>query len=118
MKRWQSLLLGLVISVATLAFAMRGTDFNQLGGELAHGRYIYFIPAIILCGFGLFLRGVRWRALLNGKISLPHSFNILNASYLFNTILPMRLGEVVRAYMATRITPPISMFTSLSTVLV
>jgi glycosyltransferase 2 family protein len=118
MKRWQSILLGIVISIATLAFAMQGTDFSKLGGELAKGRYIYLIPAFAMAVLGLWLRAVRWKALLNHKITLNHSFSILNASYLFNTILPLRLGEVVRSYMVTRLDPPISMFTSLSTVVV
>ncbi|MEP7285549.1 MAG: lysylphosphatidylglycerol synthase transmembrane domain-containing protein [Chloroflexota bacterium] len=118
MKRWQSLLLGVVVSVATLAYALRGIDFNQLGGELLRGRYLFLLPTLLLGIAGLALRGVRWRALLDNRIGLGHSFNILNASYLFNTFLPLRLGEVVRAFMATRLTPPISMFTSLSSIVV
>ena len=118
MKRWQSLLLGVVVSALTLWIALRGTDFNQLGGELARGKYIFLIPSILLGGLGLFVRAFRWRSLLNDQIEIKHSFHILNASYLFNTILPLRLGEIVRGYMATRLTPPISIVTSLTSVIV
>ncbi len=118
MKRWQSLALGVVFSLATLAYALHGVDLASLRDEFAGARYIFLIPAIgcVLCG--LFLRAVRWRALLNGRIALTHSFNILNIGYFFGAILPFRLGEVARVYLATRLQPPISLLTSLSTVIV
>ncbi len=118
MKRWQSLLLGVVISVATLAFALRGNDLSRIGGELARGRYLWLIPASVLIFLGLALRGFRWRALLDNRITTAHSFHIMNVGYFFNAWLPMRLGEVARSYLVTRLTPPISMFTSLSSVVV
>jgi uncharacterized protein (TIRG00374 family) len=118
MKRWQSLALGLIVSVATLAYALRGVDFNQLRDEFARGRYLYLLPALVFVFAGLFLRTIRWRVLLNNKIRLDHSFHILNASYLLNAILPLRLGEVARAYLTTRLDPPISLFTSLSSTVV
>jgi hypothetical protein len=118
MKRWQSLLLGVVVSVATLAYALRGVELDKLGGELANGRYVYVVPALVLVFVGLALRAVRWRALLNGRIAVMHSFHILNVSYFFNGFLPLRLGEVARAFLATRLQPPIAVFTSLSSVVV
>ncbi len=118
MKRWQSIILGVVISVATLAYALRGVDLAQLGTTFANGNYLWVIPALALIFLGLYLRAWRWKALLNGRIAVSHSFHILNASYLLNAILPLRLGEVGRAYLATRLDPPIPMFTSLSTVVV
>jgi uncharacterized protein (TIRG00374 family) len=118
MKRWQSLLLGIIVSVATIWFTLRSIPLDQLRTEFEQGRYIYILPAMIFIFAGLALRAVRWRALLDGRIQLNHSFHILNVSYLLNALLPLRLGEVARAYLATRLDPPISMFTSLSTVVV
>jgi glycosyltransferase 2 family protein len=118
MKRWQGILLGLIISAVTLAVAVKDVRFDQLGSEFARGRYAYVLPALAFIFLGLGLRAVRWRALLNGRIDLVHSFHILNVSYLFNTLLPLRLGEVVRAFLATRLQPPVPMFTSLSSVVV
>ncbi len=118
MKRWQSILLGLIVSVATLAYALRGVRLDQLGEEFARGRYLYVLPALVFIFLGLALRAFRWRALLNGRIDIIHSFHILNVSYLFNVLLPLRLGEVVRAFLVTRLQPPVAMFTSLSSVVV
>src|SRR5258708_24276299 len=118
MKRWQAILLGVLISAATLYYAFHGVAWDQLGDVLGRGKYIYVVPSAILAALGLGLRGYRWRALLNKRIEIGHSINILNASYLFNTILPLRLGEIVRGYLATRLQPPISIFTALSSVVV
>lgn len=118
MKRWQSLALGLVISLATLAYAVNGVDFNALRDEFARGHYLWLLPALGILIAGLLFRSLRWRALLNGQINLQHSFNILNAGYFLGAVLPFRLGEVVRAYLTTRLKPPISVFTSLSSMVV
>src|SRR5450432_337636 len=98
MKRWQSILLAALITIVTLYYAFRNVTWDTLGNVLAHGRYIYLLPCIVFSVLALVLRAFRWRALLNQRITLPHTFNILNASYLFYNILPFRLGEVVRVY--------------------
>ncbi len=118
MKRWQSILLAGIVSAATLAYALRGVQLDALVSELAHGKYGYIVPSVALIVVGLWLRSVRWRVLLNNRIEMGQSFHILNSSYLFNAVLPLRLGEIVRAFLATRLEPPIPIFTSLSTVVV
>jgi uncharacterized protein (TIRG00374 family) len=118
MKRWQSLLIGLVVTAITLAIALYGTDLTQLGGILSKGNYIWLIPVLVLIVLGLYLRALRWRVLLSDQMTPTHSFNILNASYLFNNLLPLRAGEVVRIYLATRLTPSIPILTSASSIVV
>jgi uncharacterized protein (TIRG00374 family) len=107
-----------VISVATLAYALNGNDLSKIGDELAGGRYLWAIPCGLLIALGLWFRGLRWRFLLNERITPMHSFHITNISYFLNAWLPLRLGEVARAYLVTRLKPPISMFTALSSVVV
>jgi hypothetical protein len=52
------------------------------------------------------------------RLRLGRAFRILNVSYLVNGVLPLRLGEVARVYLATRAEPPVRLFTSASTVIV
>src|SRR5260370_40981573 len=118
MKQWQSLILGIIVSVAMLAYALHGVALDKVGDVLSQGRYLFVIPTLLLMLAALWFRGLRWRALLDNRIGVGHSFNILNVSYLFNSVLPLRLGEAVRAYLATRLVPPIAVFTVLSTVVV
>ncbi|HRE46434.1 MAG TPA: lysylphosphatidylglycerol synthase transmembrane domain-containing protein [Aggregatilineales bacterium] len=118
MKRWASILLGLAISAATLALALGGQDFSQIGGELRRANYFWVLPCAVFVFVGLVFRGFRWRVLLNDRTNLTHSFHIMNVGYFFNAWLPLRLGEVARTFLVTRLTPPISMFTALSSVVV
>jgi glycosyltransferase 2 family protein len=118
MKRWQTVLLGIVVSVATLAYALNGVDFRALGAEFVAGNYLFVLPAFAFVVLGLALRAMRWRALLNDRMAFIHSFHILNIGQFLNSILPLRLGEVTRGFLATRLNPPISVFTALSTVVV
>ncbi|MFN8417873.1 MAG: lysylphosphatidylglycerol synthase transmembrane domain-containing protein [Anaerolineae bacterium] len=118
MKGWRGLLLGLIVTVASLWLALRGNDLSKVGDSFAQGRYIYLIPGAFFIYLGLVLRAFRWRALLNDRLTTMHSFAIMNVGYMLNTILPLRLGEVARSFLTTRLTPPISMSTSLSSVVV
>jgi uncharacterized membrane protein YbhN (UPF0104 family) len=95
-KQWQSLALGVIISVVTLAYALHGVSLDGLWGEFAHARYIYLIPALALVVAGLTLRALRWRGLLDKRTTLVHSFHILNVGYFFGALLPFRLGDVAR----------------------
>jgi hypothetical protein len=118
LKRWQSLALGLIVSVVSLAYALHGVPLDTLWGEFAHARYIYLLPGLALVIVALSLRALRWRALLGGRITLTHSFHILNIGYFFGSLLPFRLGDVARVYLAAQIDPPVSAFTTLSTLVV
>ena len=118
LKRWQSLVLGVIISVVSLAYAVHGVPLDTLWAEFAHARYIYLPLALALVVLALVLRALRWRALLGGRIALRHSFHILNIGYFFGSFLPFRLGDVARVYLATQVTPPVSVFTTLSTLIV
>lgn len=118
MKRWQSIALGLAVSVFTLWLALRGNDLSKIGAELQSGNYLYVIPGILLMVLALIARIFRWRFLLANRISTMHSFHITNIAYLLNVLLPLRLGEIARAFLTTRLTPPLSIFTSFSSIVV
>lgn len=118
MKQWQSLIIGIIVSVVMLAYALRGVQLETIGPVLSQGRYVFVLPTLVFMFAALWFRALRWRALLDKRIGVGHSFNILNVSYLFNSVLPLRLGEVVRSFLATRLNPPIAVFTALSTVVV
>jgi uncharacterized protein (TIRG00374 family) len=115
-KRWQTLVIGVIVSGLAMAYALNGVPFETLGEQFTRGQYSWVIPCIFLSILGLFFRAVRWKSLLNHKMGLDHSFNIINAGYFLNALLPLRLGEVARIYLTTQLTPPIPVFTALSTI--
>lgn len=116
---WRPLLLGAFGStIAILFMIVQMGDLSQLGDALAAARYIYLVPAAALIAVGLGCRAVRWRVLLSGGLPLKRAFSILNVAYLVNGVLPLRIGEVARAYLATRADPPVPFFKSASTIIV
>lgn len=111
-------LLGVIVSAAAVYAILSQVDLGLLRDALAEARYVYLIPTFILLLAGQITRAARWRALLNGGLGLGRSFRILNISYLVNGVLPFRLGEVARMYLAARTDPPVRVFTSASTIIV
>lgn len=116
-KRWPSLVLGLAVSLIALAYLLR-RDLGGVRDELLHARYWVILPCLLLSAAGLWLRGMRWRVLLNNRLSVKDSFHMMNVGYFMNAVLPLRIGEVGRAFLATRADPPVRVLTSLSTILV
>lgn len=117
MRKWFSLLIGGAISVVIFVVLI-GSDLSFIRQELAGGNYSYLIPGIALFVIGIWTRAMRWRRLLNQQISVTHSFHIMNIGYFLSGILPLRLGDVARAWLTTRLDRPISGFRSLSTIVV
>jgi uncharacterized protein (TIRG00374 family) len=118
LKHWRIGLLGAVVSIAAVYFLLRQMDVRMLGEALQHARYIYLLPSTVLIVLGLAARAARWRVLLSGGLPIQRAFNILNVAYLVNGILPLRIGEVARAYLATRANPPVPFFKSTSTIII
>jgi uncharacterized protein (TIRG00374 family) len=116
-RRWPSLLLGVAVSVVALVYLFR-RDLSGVQSELRNADYVWVLPCLLLSYVGLWLRSLRWRVLLGYRIGRGHSFHILNVSYFINGVLPLRVGELVRAAMAARLAPPLPVFTSLSTIIV
>lgn len=104
-ENWRILLLGLLVSGAAIFVIASQIDLPLLWEALRGGRYGYLLPAGLLTAIGLGARAVRWRVLLNGRLPLGRTFHILNISYLLNMMLPFRLGEVARMWLAWRRTP-------------
>ncbi|MBC7870204.1 MAG: flippase-like domain-containing protein [Chitinophagaceae bacterium] len=111
-------LFGAVASIAAVYFITQEIDLEQFRLAWQHARYVYAIPCILLLFLSLFTRGVRWRVLLSNGLPLHRAVSILNVSYLINGFVPFRLGEVVRAYMASRVVPPVPFFKSAATIIV
>ncbi len=93
---------GLAISVAALLLAVRGVNPPQVVATFAHAEYFYLLPA----GLGLVAymaaRSVRWRVLLDSRVSLSRCFWVTNAGYLVSNVFPFRLGDPARALLMAR----------------
>jgi uncharacterized protein (TIRG00374 family) len=117
-KRWHIGLLGLAVSLLAIYFIVSQVNLNALGDALTHARYIFLIPTVLFLVLGLVTRAIRWRVLLSNALPLGRTFNIMNVGYLVNGVLPLRIGEVARAYLAMRADPPVPVFKTASTMIV
>lgn len=96
---------GLLISAGFLYLAFRGVHFREVGAALRTANYWWLIPAVSAIVASITLRAVRWRLLFYPRrdLRLMSLFGSLNVGYLINDLLPLRLGEVVRAYLVSQL---------------
>jgi uncharacterized protein (TIRG00374 family) len=99
LRNWR-LWLGLAISVGFIALALRGQDLGQVRRALGEADYRFLPPALVLYFAGVWVRALRWQALLSPVRRLPARtlFPVVVIGYMANNILPWRIGEFVRGY--------------------
>jgi len=108
---------GIIVSLVALGIVIYLIDFNDMVDAIRLADFKYF-PLVLLFFFAtLSARSMAWRTLLSEKISFGKSFLTINEGYLFNNVLPFRLGEVARAFLLSQ-TTPITFWEGFSTVVV
>jgi uncharacterized protein (TIRG00374 family) len=103
MRSWR-VALGLLISAVFLAYAFRGQDYARIRDALRQADYTFMIPALGCFLIGVCVRAVRWKILLRPLVDAPVREVVpINAvGFMANNVLPLRTGELVRAYVASQ----------------
>ena len=103
MRSWK-FWLGVVISVACLAWALQGKDFGSMWESLKTAQYLWILPGIAVYFVGVWVRSWRWHYMLRPlkKIPTRTMFPIVCIGYMGNNIYPARAGEVLRAVVLKR----------------
>jgi len=99
-KSWRTWL-GLLVSLVFLGLVSRQVnDLSQSWQQVKEAEYGWVFPALVVYFAGVWIRAVRWRFLLGPVKSIPirRLFPVVVIGYMANDILPMRIGEVVRAH--------------------
>jgi len=105
---WRSpvvrLVAGLAVSAAFLAVTVSRVDLGETARALASAAPGGIALAIGLVLAELVIRAERWRILLHPSAQVPlrSAFAYLTVGYFANTLLPARLGDAARAYLAGR----------------
>jgi uncharacterized protein (TIRG00374 family) len=92
--------IGLPISLIFLVIAFRGQHPDEIRDALARVDWRLLPPALLLLAAGITLRAFRWHVLLRPVHDIPTRdvFPILLVGYAANNVLPLRAGELVRAW--------------------
>jgi uncharacterized protein (TIRG00374 family) len=101
-KDWRRIILGLVISAISLAIVFYFADFRRLGEALSLANYRLVALALMMSFVWLFVRGWLWRTLLQKRATFSQCFFTECEGYLVNNLLPIRLGELARAFLMGR----------------
>ncbi len=98
-KRW---LPGTLISLVLIGAILYFVDLPKVFAAMGSADYLLLALATFLAFAWMFLRAVVWRTLLGGRASYKAVLMSLGEGYLLNSILPVRLGEIGRAYTLSR----------------
>lgn len=118
MKNWR-LCIGILVSVVCLYLVVRGMDFGALCTALGQMHYAFLLPILGMLVFTFLARAFRWQGLLNPypKRRIRRLFNLVNIGYLFNHVSPLRLGDLLRAYLCAQL-ESLSLVQTLATVVI
>lgn len=115
---WHTVVIA-ALSIALLAWFLRGINFRDLGHALANAHFGLIGAAVLVTLQTYTFRAWRWQALLApiGGASFRNSFRITVIGFTASNLLPGRLGEVLRPYLVSK-AEPVSAAAALATVLI
>src|SRR5262249_9878374 len=100
--RLAKIALGIAVSAALLVYLFWNVDLRDVVSHLGSTNWWFLAVSIGLNLGSLWMRAWRWYYLFPPGSHPSHLFNALMIGYLGNNVLPLRAGEVVRAYVASR----------------
>jgi uncharacterized protein (TIRG00374 family) len=119
MKTKVNLILGLAVGGLFVWLAFRGTDFEGVKSSFKAANYTYIIPVVFLSLIVQTLRSYRWGVILEpmAKINQWTIFSITSVGFMAISLLPVRMGEIVRPYLISQ-KSPVKLGSSLATIVV
>lgn len=117
-RRWQ-ILLGVLVSLGFIWFALRGLALDQVWAYLRTANYWWIIPGVAVYFVAVWARTWRWHYLLRPvkAVSLRRLFPVVCIGYFGNNVYPARAGEVIRAFVLRR-NEGVSVSASLATIII
>lgn len=96
------ILLGVAVSVVFLGVTVAGLDLAVVGQIVIAASPMGLAVALLLVGLDVAIRAYRWQGLLEAMAPAPFrkTFGFLCIGYFANSMLPARLGDLARAYLA------------------
>lgn len=104
MRKAVSIFAALLITGATLLYALWDLDFGVLWGVIRDGNNWTFLPFILILTFFFQLNAQRWSLLLRpfGRFTAWQVTPSMMIGFAGNNVLPLRLGELIRTVIFAR----------------
>lgn len=102
-QQWFRLGLGLVISLVTIYLAFKGVDLASVGQSLREASLLFVGLALGSVVINNVAKAARWKVLLGERgapISLWQALRLHLVGQMINNLLPARVGDVSRVYLA------------------
>ncbi len=109
--------LGIVVSALCLGAIFFFVDQQAVLEAARVADYKWLALSVVAQIVYLWFRAIRWRFMLENKISTMQTFHLQNIGYMLTGILPLRAGELARVVLLKGY-PPLTMAQGLSTVVV
>jgi hypothetical protein len=103
-RRWERRAFGYTIAAVCLYWVLRDLDPRELLRRVAEMDPFWVAAAILFDVLSYICQGLRWKLLLRpvGRITVLRTTQAIYAGLFVNEMLPMKLGEIVRAYLISR----------------
>lgn len=97
---WQ-LTVSVLVSLIFLYLAVRGVNFGQVWDAIRSMNPVFASLAILVAIITLMAKAARWQVIYapRRKLSFHRSFSILMIGLWANAFLPLRVGEILRAFL-------------------
>jgi len=98
-------LVGLAVSGLALFVFLRGVSWADMGAAIARANFwVLILPSVPAYVGSIWVRALRWRYLTAAVAPIEHGplFRATAVGFMVNNVVPLRIGEVVRAFYLSR----------------
>jgi len=117
-RRTQASIIVPVLVLVLFALAVPGFELDLLVDYILRADPLWLLAAFLVYYLGFPLRGYRWSILLRGigaRVSVRDSTEIIFVSWLVNSVVPAKLGDVYRAWLL-KVNFPVSLTATFGTI--
>ena len=101
-RRTQASIIVPILVLLLFVVALPGFELQTLVGHIVSADPAWLVAAFVVYYIGFPVRGYRWSLLLRGigaRVGVRDSTEIIFVSWLVNSVVPAKLGEVYRAWL-------------------
>ena len=100
MVNWKKLILSSLVSLGFIGLFVRHLDYRLFTREIGRADKGLILLGLAAYGLSFWFRSVRWKLLLlpEGRFRIGALFSGIVIGFMANNVLPVRMGELVRAY--------------------